>query len=50
MTTALAHDLIVAAFLLCGLWALGSLAREEFERIQRARRIFRKWRDLRRNA
>ena len=43
MTTALAHDLIVAAFRLCGLWALGSLAREELNRIQRARQIFKAW-------
>ena len=42
--TQLAHDAIVAVFLLCGLWAVFSLAREEFDRLQRARRIFRGWR------
>ena len=41
---ALVHDAIVAVFLLCGLWAVCSLAREEIDRIQRARRIFRAWR------
>lgn len=42
--TQIAHDAIVAVFLLCGLWAVCSLAREELDRIQRARRIFRGWR------
>lgn len=42
--TQLAHDAIVAVFLLVGLWAVCSLARDEFDRIQRARRIFRGWR------
>ena len=40
----IAHDVIVSAFLLAGLWALCSYAREEIDRIQRARRIFRGWR------
>lgn len=42
--TAIAHDLIVGVVLLLGLWAVCSLTREEIDRIQRARRIFRGWR------
>ena len=38
------HDILVGIFLLLGLWAVCSLTREEFDRIQRARRIFRSWR------
>lgn len=43
MNTALAHDLIVSFFVLAGMWAVLSYAREEFDRIQRARRIFKAW-------
>lgn len=43
MNTALAHDLIVSFFALVGMWAVLSLCREEFDRIQRARRIFKAW-------
>lgn len=43
MNTALAHDLIVALFLLVGMWAVLSITREEIDRIQRARRIFKAW-------
>ena len=42
--TQIMHDLIVLLFVGIGVWALGSYAREEFDRIQRARRIFKGWR------
>ena len=43
--TQIAHDAIVAVFLLCGLWAVCSLAREEVTKALRGRQLRRKWRD-----
>jgi hypothetical protein len=43
--TQIAHDAIVAMFLLCGLWALCSLAREEITKAYRGHNLRRKWRD-----
>lgn len=39
-----AHDAIVTLFLLVGMWAVCSVIREDFDRAQRARRIFKGWR------
>ena len=43
--TQIAHDAIVVMFLLCGLWAVCSLAREEITKAYRGRHLRRKWRD-----
>ena len=43
--TQIAHDATVAVFLLCGLWALGSEAREEITKALRGRQLRRKWRE-----
>jgi hypothetical protein len=43
--TQIAHDAIVAVFLLCGLWALCSLAREEVTKALRGRQLRRRWRE-----
>ena len=43
--TQLAHDAIVALFLLVGLWALCSLAREEITKAYRGHKLRRAWRD-----
>ena len=43
--TQIAHDAIVGVFLLCGLWALCSLAREEITKAYRGHNLRRKWRD-----
>jgi hypothetical protein len=45
--TQIAHDAIVAVFLLCGLWALCSLARKEVTKALRGRQLRRAWRDRR---
>ena len=43
--TQIAHDAIVALFLLSGLWALCSLAREEITKAYRGHNLRRKWRE-----
>ena len=43
--TQIAHDAIVAVFLLSGLWALCSLAREEITKAYRGHNLRRRWRD-----
>jgi hypothetical protein len=43
--TQIAHDAIVVLFLLAGLWALCSLAREEVTKALRGRQLRRAWRD-----
>ena len=43
--SAIVHDLIVAFFILAGLWAVGSECREAIDKALRGRRLRRKWRD-----
>lgn len=43
----IAHDAIVTVFILCGLWAVCSIAREEITKAYRGHNLRRRWRDRR---